>query len=60
VKVVKKVGHLGESIKLQCPIDGYPTPFIEWTKVSLDFSEKLAGFDPATHNPKLVSGEDKS
>ena len=31
-KETKKVGRIGETIKLTCPIVGYPTPMIEWSK----------------------------
>ncbi len=34
VKVLKKIGHLGENIRLQCPIEGFPPPIFEWTKVN--------------------------
>lgn len=30
--VIKKVSHLGRTVKLQCPITGYPQPLIEWSK----------------------------
>lgn len=29
---MKKIGHLGDTVKLQCPIEGFPAPIIEWTK----------------------------
>lgn len=31
-KELKKVGRIGENIKLLCPIGGFPTPMVEWSK----------------------------
>ena len=31
-KEVKKIGRIGETVKIVCPIGGYPAPMIEWTK----------------------------
>ena len=31
-KELKKVGRIGENMKLICPIVGFPTPMIEWSK----------------------------
>jgi hypothetical protein len=31
-KELKKVGRIGENIKLVCPIVGFPTPIVEWSK----------------------------
>ena len=32
-RVSFKIGNLGDTLRLQCPIDGYPAPFFEWKKV---------------------------
>ena len=29
---VKKIGRIGETVRLTCPISGYPAPMVEWTK----------------------------
>ncbi len=29
---MQRVAHLGETVKLVCPVDGYPTPMVEWSK----------------------------
>ena len=31
-KEVKKIGRIGENVKIVCPIGGYPAPIIEWSK----------------------------
>ena len=32
-RVAFKIGNLGDNLRLQCPIVGYPAPFFEWKKV---------------------------
>ena len=29
---MKKIGRIGENVKIVCPIGGYPAPIIEWSK----------------------------
>ena len=29
---VKKIGRIGETVRLTCPVSGYPAPMVEWTK----------------------------
>ena len=31
-KEVKKIGRIGENVKIVYPIGGYPAPIIEWSK----------------------------
>ena len=31
-KELKKIGRIGETVRLVCPITGYPTPIVEWSK----------------------------
>ena len=31
-KEVKKIGRIGENVKIVCPIGGHPAPIIEWSK----------------------------
>ena len=31
-KELKKVGRIGESVRLVCPVSGYPKPMVEWRK----------------------------
>ena len=33
-RVAFKIGNLGDNLRLQCPIVGYPAPFFEWKKVT--------------------------
>jgi hypothetical protein len=33
---VKEIRKIGETIKLICPVDGFPEPIYEWWKVKLD------------------------
>ena len=29
---MKKIGRIGETVRLVCPITGYPAPMVEWSK----------------------------
>ena len=39
-----KIGNLGDTLRLQCPIDGYPAPFFEWKKVRKKWNVKLHAY----------------
>ncbi len=43
-KVVRKIGNVGDNLRLQCPIVGYPTPFFEWKKVGFNLAYDLRGY----------------
>ena len=31
-KELKKIGRIGETVKLVCPVSGFPKPMVEWSK----------------------------
>ena len=31
-KELKKVGRIGETVRLVCPVSGFPKPMVEWSK----------------------------
>lgn len=31
-KEMKKIVRIGDNVKLQCPMSGFPAPLIDWTK----------------------------
>jgi len=31
-KEMKKIGRIGENVRLVCPIGGFPAPMVEWSK----------------------------
>lgn len=48
--------RLGETIKLDCPIRGTPTPIVEWYKVNICYALHLISISPAVCLGRLYAG----